>query len=291
MQPVSDCVDYELSKNGQVCGKIESGLAADQLLSINAKQYAYGAEISHLQISGSGKDFAYYSKRQALELIMSNSPQNESYSGMLHYSQSGSFGEFTVTDTLDYFKKPGDIALFRKGQVLYYFYSYQDKNGDWKLFRNGIDLKTRERDIHLIHPLHEEHYAYSAKAAPTNSANLDTSAYYLFVDGEAMAGPFLEITEISNSMVNLSISAIAKTADGWYIVVVGAGIGPMEGARNVFWFGESAITLETIYNGEWHTLLYTSENGMQIGNLIIEDGAVRGVAHFNGEAIDLYLTQ
>jgi hypothetical protein len=287
---LSDCVDYELSKNGAVCGKIETGLAADQILTINGQRYAEGSEINHLRISGSGKDIAYYLQASPLELIMNNVPKNESYTGRVHFSQSGSFGEFSMTDSLPYFKKPGDMALFRKGAILYYFYSYQDAGGQWRLFRNGIDLKVKERDIMLVHPLHEEHFAYSAKPAFENSDGLDTSKYYLYIDGQMVGGPFLEISEISNSLVNLSISAIARTAEGWFLIVVGGNIGPLEGIKDVVWFGESAITFYAIYNGEWHSLLYTADSGMQIGSLIIDKGAIRGIAHFNGEAIDIYLT-
>jgi len=278
---VSECFDYELSADGSSYALCFSGLMADYFLVKDDEQLGNYGDVKKIRLSDDGRDVGFLFERNILDLFLKNQTRkDQNYSGLLRYKQPGSFGEMTFTDTLDFYMTPGDIAFARVNYDPVYYYSYQDRNGVWKLFKNGFDMKVKEREITLLKALSNGNVIYSAKPGEPGPNGLDTAQFYIYIAQQPVGGPYLEVRQILPSPGGSTMAVEARIEDGWSLILPNGGLGPFGDMQDAAFMGEGILGFKAIYKGEWTSMLVTSA-GMGVGSLIRERGQAVGIANYS----------
>ena len=149
---VSECFDYELSAGGSSYSLYFSGIMADYFLEKDGVRLGSYGDMKKMCLSDDGRDVGFRYERNPLEFFASKDKMDKHISGILRYMYPGSFGEFDIIDNLDNFIKAGEIAFYRNNYYPGYYYSFQNSQGVWKLFKNSADMKVAEREILMIKP-------------------------------------------------------------------------------------------------------------------------------------------
>ena len=244
---MSDCYDYELSSNGRSYSYYMSGFMADYFLYKDKIQLGTYGQIEKMRLSNDGRDVAFIFERNPIEYIAKRANKKERYCGLIRYMYPGSFGEFAMIDTLDNYMRPGDVDFYRKDYYPGYYYSFQDKNGIWKLFHYHKDMNVKEREIHLIKAIPDGSVIYAAKPTESGSNNLDTAQFYIYMSQQPVNGPYLEVRQLL-PFGNGSFMAIeGRQAAGWYLVLPSGGIGPFDDIQPAEFLGDAVVGFKALY--------------------------------------------
>jgi hypothetical protein len=277
---LSECPDYELSADGSSYAYYFSGLMADYFLAKDGERLGNYGAVQKMRLSDDGRDVGFMFERNPIEFISSKDQLNKQINGIIRYRYPGSFGEFNIIDTLDNFMRAGDIGFYRNNHNPGYYYSFQNSQGVWKLFKNGVDLNVAEREILLIKPLANGNVAYAAKPGTPGPNGLDTTQYYIYIAQQPVGGPYLEVRQILPSPNGTTLATEARVKDGWYLILPAGGLGPFGDMQDATFMGEGILGFKAIYQGEWTSILITSA-GMGVGSLIREKGKAIGIANYS----------